>query len=147
LMGNLAACMDTVIWAIDLKRGMELGPWADCLARLATTPAEARAVLTDAVAVLEARASHLAMTGKRIWEPAPESPALVIIIDEYAELAETVASAVADADSVARRGRAVAVTMIAATQRPTQKAKARARCARRWTCGSASASASARTLT
>jgi len=122
LMGNLAACMDAVIWAIDLKRGMELGPWAACIARLATTPAEARALLADAVAVLEARAAHLAMTGKRIWEPAPESPALVIIFDEYAELAETVPSAAADADSVARRGRAVAVTMIAATQRPTQKA-------------------------
>src|SRR5207344_3502143 len=30
--------------------------------------------------------------------------------------------AISDADSVARRGRAVAVTLIAATQRPTQKA-------------------------
>ena len=28
LMGNLVACRDVVIWAIDLKRGMELGPWA-----------------------------------------------------------------------------------------------------------------------
>ena len=122
LMGNLVACLDVVIWAIDLKRGMELGPWASCIGRLATTPAEARTLLADAVAVLEARASRLAMTGKRIWEPTPEAPALVIIVDEYAELAETVSSAIADADSVARRGRAVAVTMTAATQRPTQKA-------------------------
>ena len=43
LMGNLTACTDVVIWAIDLKRGMELGPWADCIDRLATTPAEAPA--------------------------------------------------------------------------------------------------------
>ena len=28
LMGNLAACTDVVIWAVDLKRGMELQPWA-----------------------------------------------------------------------------------------------------------------------
>ena len=28
LIGNLVACRDVVIWAIDLKRGMELGPWA-----------------------------------------------------------------------------------------------------------------------
>ncbi len=56
LMGNLTACTDVVIWAIDLKRGMELGPWASCLGRLATTPAEARALLADAVAILEARA-------------------------------------------------------------------------------------------
>jgi S-DNA-T family DNA segregation ATPase FtsK/SpoIIIE len=46
----------------------------------------------------------------------------VIIIDEYAELAESATVAIGDADSIARLGRAVAVTLIAATQRPTQKA-------------------------
>ena len=56
-MGNLTACPDVVIWAVDLKRGMELGPWAACIDRLATTPAEARALLADAVAILEARAA------------------------------------------------------------------------------------------
>jgi S-DNA-T family DNA segregation ATPase FtsK/SpoIIIE len=45
-----------------------------------------------------------------------------MIVDEHAELAEAVPAAVPDADSVARRGRAVAVTLAAATQRPTQKA-------------------------
>jgi S-DNA-T family DNA segregation ATPase FtsK/SpoIIIE len=122
LMGNLAACTDVVIWAIDLKRGMELGPWASCIARLATTPAEARALLADANAILEARATHLAATGQRVWEPSPKMPSLVIIVDEYAELAETAPEATNDADSIARRGRAVAVTLVAATQRPTQKA-------------------------
>ena len=39
LIGNLSACRDVVIWAIDLKKGMELGPWISCLDRLATTPA------------------------------------------------------------------------------------------------------------
>jgi S-DNA-T family DNA segregation ATPase FtsK/SpoIIIE len=122
LIGNLTACTDAVIWAVDLKRGMELGPWASCIARLATTPAEARTLLADAVAVLEGRAEHLAATGQRVWEPSPEWPALVVIVDEYAELAENAPEAAADADSIGRRGRAVAVTLIAATQRPTQKA-------------------------
>ncbi len=122
LMGNLTACTDVVIWAVDLKRGMELGPWAACIDRLATTPAEARTLLADAVAILEARAAHLAALGKRVWEPSPDMPALVIIIDEYAELAESAPDATSDADSIGRRGRAVAVTLIAATQRPTQKA-------------------------
>jgi hypothetical protein len=121
-MGNLTACADVVIWAVDLKRGMELGPWASCIARLATTPAEARALLADAVAILEARAAFLAGTGRRVWEPSPDMPALVIIVDEYAELADDAPDATSDADSIARRGRAVAVTLIAATQRPTQKA-------------------------
>jgi hypothetical protein len=122
LMGNLTACADVVIWAVDLKRGMELGPWAACIDRLATTSAEAGALLADAVAILEARAAHLAKAGRRVWEPSPEMPALVILIDEYAELVESAAEATGDADSIARRGRAVAVTLIAATQRPTQKA-------------------------
>lgn len=122
LMGNLSACRDVVIWAVDLKKGMELGPWAECIDRLATTPEEARALLADAVAVLEARAALLAAHGKRVWDPSPDMPVLIVIIDEYAELSDYAPGAVKHADSVARRGRAVAVSLIAATQRPTQKA-------------------------
>jgi S-DNA-T family DNA segregation ATPase FtsK/SpoIIIE len=122
LMGTLAACGDVVIWAIDLKKGMELGPWAPCIDRLATTPEEAAALLADAVAILQARAAHLAATGRRVWEPSPAMPALVIIIDEYAELTDEAPDAMSDTDSIARLGRAVAVTLVAATQRPTQKA-------------------------
>jgi S-DNA-T family DNA segregation ATPase FtsK/SpoIIIE len=49
-------------------------------------------------------------------------PALIITIDEYAELAEQAPDAMDDTDSIARLGRALAVTLVAATQRPTQKA-------------------------
>ena len=122
LMATLAACDDVVIWAIDLKNGMELQPWAPCIDRLATTPRQAAALLADAVAILQARAAHLASTGRRVWEPSPDMPALVIIIDEYAELADEAPAAMSDTDSIARLGRAVAVTLVAATQRPTQKA-------------------------
>jgi len=122
LMGNLVACRDVVIWAIDLKKGMELKPWESCIGRLATTPGQAIALLRDAVTVLEARAELLAAAGKRTWEISPDMPALVIIVDEYAELKDEAPGAMSDADSIARLGRALAVTLIAATQRPTQKA-------------------------
>jgi hypothetical protein len=121
-MGNLTACEDAIIWAIDLKQGMELQPWAPGIERLATTPTEARALLRDAAAIIQARASYLTASGLRTWQPTPQMPALVVVIDEYAELADTVPDALAHADSVARLGRAVAVTLIAATQRPTQQA-------------------------
>jgi S-DNA-T family DNA segregation ATPase FtsK/SpoIIIE len=121
-MGSLAACDDVVIWAIDLKNGMELSPWAPCIDRLATSAGQAAVLLADAVAVLQARAGHLAATGQRVWEPFPDMPALVIIVDEYAELADEAPASMSDTDSVARLGRAVAVTLVAATQRPTQKA-------------------------
>jgi hypothetical protein len=121
LIANLAACRDVVIWAIDLKRGMELKPWAPCIDRLATTPEQAAALLADAVAILFARAEWLADHGRREWEPSPGMPVLVVLIDEYAELAKDVPDAMGDTDTIARLGRAPAVTLVAATQRPTQK--------------------------
>jgi DNA segregation ATPase FtsK/SpoIIIE, S-DNA-T family len=59
ILGNLSACPDVVLWGIDLKGGMELRPWAPCLARLATTPAEAATLLHDAVKALDARAQAM----------------------------------------------------------------------------------------
>ena len=117
LMANLSACADVVIWAIDLKQGMELAPWASCIDRLATTPGQATALLRDATAILHARAQRLTAIGRRTWEPSPDAPALVIIIDEYAELPP-----LRYPDTIARLGRSVAVTLVAATQRPTQRA-------------------------
>lgn len=122
ILANLAACPDVVIWGIDLKGGMELRPWASCLDRLATTPAEAAAMLRDAVRVVEARAHAMGDGSARVWEPTPDRAALVIVVDEYAELVENAPGAAESADSLARRGRAVAVTLLAATQRPTQQA-------------------------
>jgi S-DNA-T family DNA segregation ATPase FtsK/SpoIIIE len=116
------ACPDVVLWGVDLKGGMELRPWAACLDRLATTPSEATALLADAVAVLESRARLLAADGARLWTPTAAGPALIVVIDEYAELADESQAATGHADSVARRGRAVAVALLAATQRPTQTA-------------------------
>jgi len=54
-------------------------------------------------------------------EPSKRMPVLVIIIDEYAELAEQAPDTMNDMDTIARLGRAPAVTLVAATQRPTQK--------------------------
>jgi S-DNA-T family DNA segregation ATPase FtsK/SpoIIIE len=122
ILGNLVACPDVVLWGIDLKGGMELRPWASCLDRLATTPADAARMLRDAVRIVEARARAMSQSSARVWEPSHAAPALVILIDEYAELAENAPDAVTAADSVARRGRAVAMTLLAATQRPTQQA-------------------------
>ncbi|WP_244894127.1 helix-turn-helix domain-containing protein [Planobispora rosea] len=122
VMGNLSAAADVIVWGIDLKRGMELQPWASCLGRIATTPQEASELLRDAVAILDGRAEWMATNGLRVWEPTPDAPALLIIIDEYAELVEDAPEAVAYADSIARRGRAPAVTLLVATQRPSQRA-------------------------
>ncbi|MEO3889108.1 cell division protein FtsK [Nonomuraea sp. B5E05] len=122
LLGDLTACQDVILWAVDLKRGMELLPWASCIDRIATTPQEAEALLADAVVILDGRADDLTTRGERVWEPSPERPALIIVIDEYAELASEAPRAIDHADSIARRGRAPAVNLIAATQRPSKDA-------------------------
>jgi hypothetical protein len=119
IIATLAACRDVVLWGIDMKGGMELQPWAPCFERLAFTPGQATQLFRDAMVRLDERAARMAAEGKRTWEPTPDDPALVIIADEWAELPE---EAHGPADSVSRRGRAVAVNLIAATQRPTQAA-------------------------
>jgi S-DNA-T family DNA segregation ATPase FtsK/SpoIIIE len=119
IIAALAACNDVVLWGVDMKGGMELQPWASCFERLAFTPEQASQLFRDAVEKVNDRAARMAAEGKRLWEPAPNDPALIIIADEYAELPEESHDC---ADSVARRGRAVAVNLLAATQRPTQDA-------------------------
>lgn len=122
IIAALAACPDAVLWGVDLKGGMELQPWASCLDRLATTPEQACALFRDAVGWLNRRAREKAAQGSRVLDPSPDDPALVIIVDEYAELPDEAHDC---ADSAARRGRAVAVNLIAATQKPTQAAMGR----------------------
>jgi S-DNA-T family DNA segregation ATPase FtsK/SpoIIIE len=119
VLAYLAACADVTIWGVDLKGGMELQPWASCMQKLATTPREAAAIFRDAVTEVDKRAALMAGKGERTWQPAPETPALVTVVDEYAEMPP---EAQDDADSLARRGRAVAANLLAATQRPTQEA-------------------------
>jgi S-DNA-T family DNA segregation ATPase FtsK/SpoIIIE len=120
LVGELVAAADVVCWGIDFKGGAELGPWRACLGRVATGPTDTEQLLQAAVAVLEARMAQLARRGLRELEPSPATPALVVVVDEHAELVARCAKpALAAIDSIAKRGRAAAVTLVLATQRAT----------------------------
>jgi FtsK/SpoIIIE family len=119
ILAVLTQCRDVEIWGVDMKGGMELAPWAACLTRIAFTPDQANQLFRDAVIRLNQRAERMAAEGKRVWEPTADDPALIIVVDEYAEMPDEAHDC---ADSIARRGRAVAVNLIAATQRPTQSA-------------------------
>lgn len=119
IIAALVSCHDVVLWGVDLKGGMELQPWAVCFDRLATTPQEANELYKDAVGWLNRRAREKAERGERVLDPSSDDPALIMVVDEYAELSEESHDC---ADSIARRGRAVAINLIAATQRPTQTA-------------------------
>ena len=67
LLASLVACRDVVIWAVDLKRGMEMQPWAACIDRLATKPAEAAVLLADAVTILYA----MRQCPRAVWMTCP----------------------------------------------------------------------------
>ena len=120
LVGELVAAGDVVCWGVDFKGGAELGPWRACLGRVATTPADTEPLLQAAVAVLDARLAELGRRGLRELAPSPTTPALVVVIDEHAELvARCGRPALAAIDSIAKRGRAASVTLILANQRAT----------------------------
>jgi hypothetical protein len=117
---ELVAAADAVVWGIDFTGGAELGPWqrAGCLGRVATTPEQAEQLLLAAVAVLEARLEELARRGIRTWPTGPGAPELKLIIDEHAEVVRTCSQAALQAiDSIAERGRKVAITLVVASLR------------------------------
>ncbi len=66
--------------------------------------------------MLDARADLLAKRHERKWQPSPAEPALVIAVDELAELD---ADSMALFERLARIGRAEGIILIALTQRPS----------------------------
>jgi S-DNA-T family DNA segregation ATPase FtsK/SpoIIIE len=121
-LATLAPAPDVLLWGIDFAGGTAVIPWQSCFGRIATTNTEARALLEDACQVIQVRNRLLVHHGRDIWEPRPEAPALVLPVDELAELIEQLPDAATYLDTIARLGRKTAVTLLVATQRPTQDA-------------------------
>jgi S-DNA-T family DNA segregation ATPase FtsK/SpoIIIE len=115
-MAALSQCVDVALWGIDMKRGLELAPWRSVLDRLAKTQDAAHELLSAANRVLDARADLLAERHERKWQPSPEEPALVIAVDELAELD---VDSMALFERLARMGRAEGIILIGVTQRPS----------------------------
>jgi hypothetical protein len=65
---------------------------------------------------------ELGRCGRRELAPSPATPALVVVIDEHAELVARCGRPALEAiDSIAKRGRAASVTLILANQRATME--------------------------
>jgi S-DNA-T family DNA segregation ATPase FtsK/SpoIIIE len=122
ILRTLGPAPDVLVWAVDFAGGAGLAPWRACLGRLATTPTEAQALLADAVAAIDARERWLADHDQEHWQPTPQAPAIVLPVDELAELVEQLPAAAGLLDTIARKGRKTAITLLVATQRPTQEA-------------------------
>jgi S-DNA-T family DNA segregation ATPase FtsK/SpoIIIE len=122
ILYTLGPAPDVLVWAVDFAGGAGLAPWRPCLGRLATTPTEAQALLEDACAAVDARERWLADHGQENWQPTPATPAIVLPVDELAELVEQLPDAATLLDTIARKGRKTAITLLVSTQRPTQEA-------------------------
>ena len=125
LLAGLSGHRDTALFGIDPKR-VELAPWRQRFTSLVVGN-DARPtidLLTWLVDEVQRRAAAMEHQGIVTAQPAREFPALVLAIDEWAELAAGGSQKErAHAQDLLRRfvslGRAVGASAILATQRPT----------------------------
>jgi S-DNA-T family DNA segregation ATPase FtsK/SpoIIIE len=76
-----------VVWALDPKGGMELGPGEALFARFCAEDFEAMAdMLDEAVAVTQARTRRCRQAGVRLHTPTAQEPLILVVIDEVATL-------------------------------------------------------------
>ena len=125
LLAGLAPSQNVALWGIDPKRA-ELVLWRSRFSRLVLghDEVEAASLLEDLLAIIHQRALFLATTGEATLAPSARHPAIVLVVDEWAEVAATGSTKDRQRiDGLLRRvcslGRAVGVSAILATQRPT----------------------------
>jgi S-DNA-T family DNA segregation ATPase FtsK/SpoIIIE len=128
LVRALAPCIRggaVQVWAIDPKGGMELTPGAGLFTRFAYgTPESMVRLLEEAVSFMRHRAERLRVAGRRVHEPTPDDPLVVIVVDELAALTAYVGDrdlkrrAEAALQVLLSQGRAPGVLVVAAVQDP-----------------------------
>ncbi|WP_280220154.1 FtsK/SpoIIIE domain-containing protein [Nocardia neocaledoniensis] len=114
------------VWMADPKGGMEFGRGGKLWVRFEWTADGILAMLTEAVELMQNRASDLRAAGVRKHVPTPDAPLILIVIDEAAAL-----SAYASREQrqeferllglLLSQGRAVGVSVIAALQDPSKE--------------------------
>jgi S-DNA-T family DNA segregation ATPase FtsK/SpoIIIE len=119
----LALCKDVVQWGVDLKGGVELGPWRKCFDWVVEDRAGAIRMFEALNAEMERRQAVMKKRAIRVWEPTPEDPVIVVSVDECASvLGDANGKELKFFEEVARKGRSCGVILILATQYPTLEA-------------------------
>jgi S-DNA-T family DNA segregation ATPase FtsK/SpoIIIE len=110
-----AEAPDAQLWAVDLKRGVEIAEWRPHAYAVATQPDECLPMLRLLEKTMDERLDAMAGVSKQ-WAPSADGPQIVLTVDELAELDEP-------SFDVLRRimslGRAAGISVWAATQRPS----------------------------
>ena len=111
---------DVEVWGVDAKPGgVELSRWRKQMGRFATEHEEIVQLLGDAREEITTRGQLMAANGLQTYPVSPERKALVVLVDELAEIPP---EAKVILDSIVRMGRAMAVILVCATQRPSASA-------------------------
>ena len=113
---------DVALVLIDPKR-VELPLWEPRATLVATEPDEIGDALASMVALIDARYRMMQLDRLTSWPVAADRPAVVVVVDELAELVDSGDGADKQRTQHLRRilskGRAAGVIVIAATQRPS----------------------------
>ena len=113
---------DVAIVCIDPKR-VELPLWRPRAAVVATELSDVTSVLSSLVALVDDRFARMETDEVTYWPRTPDTPAVVVVVDELAEVVDSGEGGDSDRERLLRRllskGRAAGVIVIAATQRPS----------------------------
>jgi S-DNA-T family DNA segregation ATPase FtsK/SpoIIIE len=116
LADAITACRDAIVWDLD-PIGNGLDVFGNVIARREHTHHGIESALADAVAICQARPRlfrQLGMPG--VWQPSPQYPAIVILVDEYPYLTRTAKALAVDLLGMGRKGR---VSLILASREAT----------------------------
>lgn len=120
LVAHRVCAIDAFPIAIDLKGGMELGPWRKAMGLVVTTFNDAVRVVQALEDIVEARAAYCADNGIRVWPISPEHPLISLIVDECHSLNGVMNSKqIAMLERITQKSRALGIEIVEATQYPT----------------------------
>jgi hypothetical protein len=116
LMAAALDLLNTALVILDLK--VEGALWSH-VARVESEADGIQAVVDDLVTEMKERETIMRTESLDMWEPTPERPRIVVVVDEGAELMTEVEGAVTGLRSLARRARSAQIILWWATQKPT----------------------------
>jgi hypothetical protein len=116
LMAEALSLPNTMLVIIDLK--VEGALWSH-VARVESEADGIQSVVDDLVTEMKEREAIMRTESLDTWEPTPERPRVVVVVDEGAELMSEVPDAVTGLRSIARRARSAQIPLWWATQKPT----------------------------
>ncbi len=128
LLLRCAVALNTRLFLLDAKGGVELGFWEQVAVasggRFVTTQQEGITLLDEVLELMRARLAAMREQKIRKHVPTPQEPQIVVVIDELAAFTQGLVKK--DAQEFNQRlyqlvaqGRAAGISVIAATQKPT----------------------------